>query len=108
SVVGFWSPVIGSGTCVMSVMARNFMRALLSMQQRVAGASRRPYWLVVAEGHRGPGPMRRRLGEAHHRHEMVQPTGRRVARHRPALQLRGGEFLRHVLEFGLRHLAASD
>jgi hypothetical protein len=24
--VDFWTPVIGSGTCVMSVIARNFMR----------------------------------------------------------------------------------
>src|SRR6266568_2751154 len=28
SVVDFWIPVMGSGTCVMSVMARNFMRDL--------------------------------------------------------------------------------
>src|SRR5207248_7250516 len=69
---------------------------------------RRPHWLVIAERHRGPGPARRRLGEAHHRPEMVQPTDRRVARHRPALQLRGGKFLRHILEVGLRHLATSD
>ena len=43
--------------------------------------SRRPRRLVVAERHRGPGPARRGLGEAHHRAEMVQPTDRRVARH---------------------------
>ena len=28
SVVDFWTQVTGSGTCVMSVIARNFMRAL--------------------------------------------------------------------------------
>ena len=30
----------------------------------------------------------------------MQPADRRIARHRPALQLRGGEFLRHVLQVG--------
>src|SRR5437870_2122170 len=39
---------------------------------------------------------------------MAQPTDWRVARDRPALQLFGDEFLRHVLELGLRYLAASD
>src|SRR5262245_61019992 len=39
---------------------------------------------------------------------MVQPTDRRIARHRPAVQLRWREFLRHVPEIGLWHLAASD
>src|SRR5262245_29354013 len=39
---------------------------------------------------------------------MVQPTDRRIARHRPAVQLRWRKFLRHVLQLGLRHLAASD
>src|SRR3989454_12740103 len=39
---------------------------------------------------------------------MMEAANRRVARHRPALELRGGELLRHVLELGLRHLAASD
>src|SRR5437870_1548190 len=68
----------------------------------------RPYWLVVAKWHRGPGPARWRLGEAYHWPEMVQPTDRCVARHRPALQFCGGEFLRHVLELSLRHLATSD
>src|SRR5262245_16758720 len=39
---------------------------------------------------------------------MVQPTDRGIARHQPAVQLRWREFLRHVLQLGLRHLAASD
>src|SRR5882724_12111640 len=67
-----------------------------------------PHRLVVTERHRGPRPTRRRLGEAQHRPEMAQPTDRCVARDRPALQLLGCEFFRHVLELGLGHLAASD
>src|SRR5919108_5052233 len=39
---------------------------------------------------------------------MVQPTDRGIARHRPAVQLRWREFLRHVLQLGQWHLAASD
>src|SRR5207237_3915029 len=79
----------------------------LLCQPRLRG-TRRPHRFVVAERHRGPRPTRRRLGEAQHRPEMAQPTDWRVARDRPALELFGGEFLRHVLELGLRNLAASD
>src|SRR5256886_5660696 len=39
---------------------------------------------------------------------MTQATHRRLARDRPALQLFRSEFLRHVLELGLRHLTAAD
>src|SRR5262245_4506717 len=39
---------------------------------------------------------------------MMQPTDRGIALHRPAVQLRGREFLWYVLQLGLRHLAASD
>src|SRR5262249_22264331 len=69
---------------------------------------RRPHRLVVAERDRRPGPARRRLGEANHWRQMAEPTDRRVARHRPALQLLGREFLRDVLELGLVNLTASD
>jgi hypothetical protein len=62
---------------------------------------RRPHRLVIAERHRRPGPTRRRLAEAHHRREMVQPPRRRLARRRPAVQLLACELLRHVLELRL-------
>jgi len=59
---------------------------------------RRPHRLVVAERHRGPRPARRRFGEAEHGRQMMEPTDRCLAHQRPALQLGGREFLRHVLE----------
>src|SRR5262249_336427 len=71
-------------------------------------AARRPRRLVVAEGHRRTRPARRRLGPAQPRRQMPEAADRRVARHRPALELRGREPLRDVLELGLRDLSAPD
>src|SRR5262245_18677716 len=69
---------------------------------------RRPHRRVVPERYGRSRPARRRFGEAQHRREMMQPTDRGIARHRPAVQLRWREFLWHVLQLGLRYLAASD
>jgi len=64
----------------------------------------RPHGLVVAERHRGRA-QRAASGRGEDGREMAQPR-RRVARHRPPLQLVRRELLRHVLELGLGHLAA--
>src|SRR5215475_6795525 len=98
----------GEFSGIVSPRAFSYPTAPLAAYPEGLRGPRRPHGFVVAERHRGPGPVRRRLGEAHHRPEMAQSTHRRVGRHRPALHLFRGEFLRHVFEFSFRHLTASD
>src|SRR5688572_17912431 len=68
----------------------------------------RPHRLVIAQRHRRLVPERPRLGEAQRRREMLQASDRRVAHHRPAIELRGSEFLDDVLQARHGYLAAID
>jgi hypothetical protein len=56
-----------------------------------------PGGLVVAERHRGPGPIRWSLGEAHGWPEMAKTADRRVAVDRPAVDVGLRDLFRHVL-----------
>jgi SHS family lactate transporter-like MFS transporter len=67
-----------------------------------------PDGLVVAERHRGAGPVGRGLGEAHGRPEMAQPPDRRVALDGPAVDVGLRDLIRHFLERCRGHLAAID
>jgi hypothetical protein len=67
-----------------------------------------PDRLVVAERHRGAGPIGRGFGEPHGRPQMAQAADGRIAVDRPAVDVGLRDFVRHVLERRFGHFAAVD
>ena len=66
----------------------------------------RPHWLVVAQGHRWPGPMRRSFRKLERGRQMRQPSGRHVGLDAPIIDFLGGEFPGDIAKLRFRHLAA--
>src|SRR5262249_16460015 len=58
----------------------------------------RPLGAVIPKRNGGPRPRRRGLGQLHGWFEMAQPPGWRLADHRPAFQLAGGELGGYTLQ----------